>query len=58
MGDFGQESDSSPDADSRHAGQGRPKRVSKHQSLHFGSDLVALFMQSRKLWSFAEVAFQ
>ncbi len=25
------------------------KRVSKHQSLHFGSDLVALLTQSRKL---------
>ncbi|CAM2174585.1 hypothetical protein BO443_220003 [Burkholderia orbicola] len=46
---FGQESGGSPDADSRHAGQDRPKRVSKHQSLNFGSDLVALLTQGRKL---------
>lgn len=49
MGDLGQESGCGPDADSRHAGQDRPKRVSKHQSLHFGSDLVALLTQGRKL---------
>ena len=45
MGDFGQESGGGPDADSRHAGQDRPKRVSKHQLFHFGSDLVALLTQ-------------
>lgn len=39
MGDLGQESGGGPDADSRHAGQDRPKRVSKYQLFNFGSDL-------------------
>lgn len=41
MGDLGQEPGGGPDADSRRAGQDRPKRVSKHQLLNFGGDLVA-----------------
>lgn len=49
MGDFGQESGGGPDADSRHAGQDRPKRVSEHQSLDFGGDLVALLAQGGEL---------
>lgn len=49
IGDFGQESGGGPDAAPRHAGQDRPKRVSNHQPLNFGSDLVTLLTQGRKL---------
>ncbi|KWF38600.1 hypothetical protein WL88_25325 [Burkholderia diffusa] len=49
VGNFGQESGGGPDADSRHAGQDRPKRVSKHQSFNLSSDFVALLTQGRKL---------
>ncbi|AGK47221.1 transposase domain protein [Burkholderia thailandensis MSMB121] len=49
LGDFGQESGSGPDADSRHAGQDWPKRVSKHQPLNFGSDFATLLAQGGKL---------
>ncbi|KGU75707.1 hypothetical protein BBL_1826 [Burkholderia pseudomallei MSHR1328] len=49
LGGFGQASGSGPDADSRHAGQDRPKRVSKHQPLNFGSDFVTLLAQGGKL---------
>ncbi len=49
MGDFGQESGGGPDADSRHAGQDRPKRVSKHQPLNFSGDFVTLLAQGGEL---------
>ncbi len=49
MGDFGQESGGGPDADSRHPGQDRPKRVSMHQPLNFGGDFVTLLAQGGEL---------
>lgn len=49
VGNFGQESGGGPDADSRHAGQDQPKRVSNHQSFNLGSDFVALLTQGCKL---------
>ncbi len=49
VGDFGQESGGGPDADSRHAGQDRPKRVSMHQPLNFGGDFVTLLAQGGEL---------
>lgn len=42
--DLGEEFGGGPDADSRHAGQDRPKRVSKHQPFNFGGDFVALLV--------------
>lgn len=44
-----QESGRGPDPDSRHAGQDRVKRVSKHQALDFLRHLIALDTQSRQL---------
>ncbi len=44
-----QESRRGPDADSRHAGQDRMKRVSKYETFNFLCHLVALDAQSRKL---------
>ena len=44
-----EESGCGPDADSRHAGQDRMKRVGKHQALNFFRYLVALDAQSRQL---------
>lgn len=46
---FGQESGGGPDADSRHADQYLPKRVSEHQPLNLGGDFVPLLAQSGKL---------
>jgi hypothetical protein len=44
-----QESRSGPDPDSRHAGQDRVKRVSKHEPLNFLRHFIALDAQSRQL---------
>ena len=44
-----QESRCGPDADSRHAGQDRVKRVSKHEPLNFLRHLIALDTQRCQL---------
>ena len=49
VGDFREESGGSPDADSRHAGQDRPKSVCMHQPFNFAGNLVALFAQRCEL---------
>ncbi|CAJ2810216.1 transposase domain protein [Burkholderia pseudomallei] len=49
MRDLGQESGGGPDADSRHAGQDRPKRVCKHEAFDFACNFVALLAQGGEL---------
>ena len=44
-----QESGCGPDADSRHAGQDRMKRVRKHKAFDFLGHFFSLFAQSREL---------
>ena len=47
--DFGKESGGSPDADSWHAGQDRPKRVRNHQAFDLAGDFVVLLAQGGEL---------
>jgi hypothetical protein len=49
VGDFREESGGGPDADSRHAGQDRPKMVCMHPLFNFPRNLVALFAQRCEL---------
>lgn len=47
--DLCEESGCGPDADSRHAGQDRPKRVGMYKAFDFAGDLVTLFAQGGEL---------
>jgi hypothetical protein len=49
VSDFSEESGGGPDADFRHAGQDRPKRVRMYQAFNFAGNLVALFAQRCEL---------
>lgn len=49
VSDFSEESGGGLDADSRHAGQDRPKRVCVHQTFNSAGNLLALLAQGCEL---------